>query len=242
MKGVKKSIMLEIFKSLPAGGTVFNSLAVIFGSVIGLFLGKFISEKTQDTIFNCLGLFTVYVGVNMMLNMKNSIAVLLSLVLGAVTGEFLGIEEKLNTLGDKLKARIKTSNAKFTQGFVSATLLFCVGSMAIIGSIEDGLRHNPEILITKGIMDCIAGAMMAGTFGVGVMFSVVPLFLYQGVITLGASWAESVITEAMYANISGIGGLMIMGIGLNMMKITRLRLGDMLPGLVYVVFFSAMLA
>ncbi|MBR1657209.1 MAG: DUF554 domain-containing protein [Synergistaceae bacterium] len=234
--------MLEIFKSLPAGGTVFNSLAVIFGSVIGLFLGKFISEKTQDTIFNCLGLFTVYVGVNMMLNMKNSIAVLLSLVLGAVTGEFLGIEEKLNTLGDKLKARIKTSNAKFTQGFVSATLLFCVGSMAIIGSIEDGLRHNPEILITKGIMDCIAGAMMAGTFGVGVMFSVVPLFLYQGVITLGASWAESVITEAMYANISGIGGLMIMGIGLNMMKITRLRLGDMLPGLVYVVFFSAMLA
>ncbi|MBR1438674.1 MAG: DUF554 domain-containing protein, partial [Synergistaceae bacterium] len=158
------------------------------------------------------------------------------------TGEFLGIEEKLNTLGDKLKARIKTSNAKFTQGFVSATLLFCVGSMAIIGSIEDGLRHNPEILITKGIMDCIAGAMMAGTFGVGVMFSVVPLFLYQGVITLGASWAESVITEAMYANISGIGGLMIMGIGLNMMKITRLRLGDMLPGLVYVVLFSAMLA
>ena len=83
---------------------------------------------------------------------------------------------------------------------------------------------------------------MAGTFGVGVMFSVVPLFLYQGVITLGASWAESVITEAMYANISGIGGLMIMGIGLNMMKITRLRLGDMLPGLVYVVLFSAMLA
>ena len=234
--------MLEIFKSIPIGGTIFNSIAVILGSSIGLLLGKFIPEKTQGTIFNCLGLFTVYIGINMMMNMKHSIAVLLSLVLGAVTGEFLGIESKLNSLGDNLKSRFNTSNAKFTQGFVSATLLFCVGSMAIIGAIEDGLRHNPEILMTKGIMDCIAGSMMAGAFGVGVMFSVVPLVLYQGAITLGASLVESFITADMYANISGIGGLMILGIGLNMMKITRLRLGDMLPGLVYVVFFTMIFA
>lgn len=234
--------MLEIFKSIPIGGTIFNSIAVILGSSIGLLLGKFIPEKTQETIFNCLGLFTVYIGINMMMNMKHSIAVLLSLVLGAVTGEFLGIESKLNSLGDNLKSRFHTSNAKFTEGFVSATLLFCVGSMAIIGAIEDGLRHNPEILMTKGIMDCIAGSMMAGAFGVGVMFSVVPLVLYQGAITLGASLVESFITADMYANISGIGGLMILGIGLNMMKITRLRLGDMLPGLVYVVFFTMIFA
>lgn len=234
--------MLEIFKSIPIGGTIFNSIAVILGSSIGLLLGKFIPEKTQETIFNCLGLFTVYIGINMMMNMKHSIAVLLSLVLGAVTGEFLGIESKLNSLGDNLKSRFHTSNAKFTEGFVSATLLFCVGSMAILGAIEDGLRHNPEILMTKGIMDCIAGSMMAGAFGVGVMFSVVPLVLYQGAITLGASLVESFITADMYANISGIGGLMILGIGLNMMKITRLRLGDMLPGLVYVVFFTMIFA
>ncbi|MBQ9575033.1 MAG: DUF554 domain-containing protein [Synergistaceae bacterium] len=234
--------MLEIFKSIPIGGTIFNSIAVILGSSIGLLLGKFIPEKTQETIFNCLGLFTVYIGINMMMNMKHSIAVLLSLVLGAITGEFLGIESKLNSLGDNLKSRFHTSNAKFTEGFVSATLLFCVGSMAILGAIEDGLRHNPEILMTKGIMDCIAGSMMAGAFGVGVMFSVVPLVLYQGAITLGASLVESFITADMYANISGIGGLMILGIGLNMMKITRLRLGDMLPGLVYVVFFTMIFA
>lgn len=234
--------MLEIFRSMPIGGTIFNSIAVILGGSIGLVLGKFIPEKTQGTIFNCLGLFTIYVGVNMMMNMKHSIAVLLSLVLGAVTGEFLGIESKLNSLGDKLRSKFHTSNAKFTQGFVSATLLFCVGSMAIIGAIEDGLRHNPEILMTKGIMDCIAGAMMSGAFGVGVMFSVVPLVLYQGAITLGASLVESFITADMYANISGIGGLMILGIGLNMMKITKLKLGDMLPGLVYVVFFTMIFA
>ena len=234
--------MLEIFKSIPAGGTVFNCIAVILGSSIGLLAGKFIPEKTNDTIFSCLGLFTIYVGINMTLKMEHSIAVLLSLVIGAVTGELLGIEEKLNSLGDFLKARMKTSNAKFTEGFVSATLLFCVGSMAILGAIEDGLRHNPEILMTKGIMDCIAGSMFAGAYGVGVMFSVVPMFVYQGAITLGASWAESVITESMYANISGIGGLMIMGIGLNMLKITRLKLGDMLPGLVYVVFLTMIFA
>ena len=234
--------MLEIFKSIPAGGTVFNCIAVILGSSIGLLAGKFIPEKTNDTIFSCLGLFTIYVGINMTLKMEHSIAVLLSLVIGAVTGELLGIEEKLNSLGDFLKSKMKTSNAKFTEGFVSATLLFCVGSMAILGAIEDGLRHNPEILMTKGIMDCIAGSMFAGAYGVGVMFSVVPLFVYQGAITLGASWAESFITESMYANISGIGGLMIMGIGLNMMKITRLKLGDMLPGLVYVVFLTMIFA
>ncbi|MBR4195345.1 MAG: DUF554 domain-containing protein [Synergistaceae bacterium] len=234
--------MLEIFSTLPAGGTIFNSLTVILGSIIGLTAGKFIPEKMNDTIFNCLGLFTIYVGVNMTLKTEHSIAVLLSLVLGAVTGEILGIETKLNSIGDTLKAKIHTSNEKFTDGFVSATLLFCVGSMAIIGSIEDGLRHNPEILMTKGIMDCIAGSMMAGAYGVGVMFSVIPMFIYQGAITLGASWAESVITESMYANISGLGGLMIMGIGLNMLKVTRLKLGDMLPGLVYVVFFTMLFA
>ena len=234
--------MLEIFSTLPAGGTIFNSLAVILGSMIGLTAGKFIPEKMNDTIFNCLGLFTIYVGVNMTLKTEHSIAVLLSLVLGAVTGEILGIETKLNSLGDTLKAKIHTSNEKFTDGFVSATLLFCVGSMAIIGSIEDGLRHNPEILMTKGIMDCIAGSMMAGAYGVGVMFSVIPMFIYQGALTLGASWAESVITESMYANISGLGGLMIMGIGLNMLKVTRLKLGDMLPGLVYVVFLTMIFA
>ena len=229
---------MELFKLLPAGGTIFNCIAVIFGSLIGLSAGKFIPEKMHGTIFNCLGLFTLYVGINMALNTKHSIAVLLSLVLGTITGELLGIETKLNSLGDTLKSKLNTSNGQFTEGFVSATLLFCVGSMAIIGAIEDGLRHNPEILMTKGIMDCIAGSMLAGSYGIGVLFSVIPMALYQGGITMAASWLEGVITADMYANISGLGGLMIMGIGLNMLKINKLRLGDMLTGLLYVVFLT----
>ncbi len=238
----KLFIMLEIFKAVPAGGTVFNSAAVLIGGTIGLTIGRFIPQRMQSTIFNCLGLFTMYVGINMMLGMKHSIAVLVSLVLGAITGDLLGIETRLNSLGDTLKAKLHTSDSGFTQGFVSATLLFCVGSMAIIGAFNDGLRHDPELLITKGIMDGIAGAMFAGSLGVGVLFSIVPLFIYQGALTLAAVWLEPFITADMYANISGIGGLMILGIGLNLLKITTLKLGDMLPGLVYVVFFTKLFA
>ena len=232
--------MIEIFKSIPAGGTVFNSLTVLTGSLAGLFIGKFIPQRIQETIFNCLGLFTMYVGINMTLGTKHSIAVLLSLVTGAVTGDMLGLETKLNSLGDTLKAKLHTSNEKFTQGFVTATLLFCVGSMAIIGAFNDGLRHDPELLMTKGIMDGIVSILFAGSMGIGVIFSIIPMFIYQGALTFIAIWAEPFITSDMYANISGLGGLMIMGIGLNLLKITRLKLGDMLPALVYVIFFTMM--
>ena len=234
--------MFEIFSTIPAGGSVFNALAVIIGSSIGLFAGKFIPEKLKDAIFSCLGLFTLYIGINMALSMKHSIAVLLSLVLGSITGYYLGLEDKLNTLGDKIRARIHSSDSKFTEGFVTSTLLFCVGAMAIIGSFEDGLRHNPEILITKGIMDGVAASMFAGTFGIGVMFSAPALFIYQGIFTLAGSFLEPFITPDMYANISGIGGLMIMGIGFNLMKITRLKLSDMLPGLIYIFFMTMLFA
>lgn len=230
--------MDEIFRNIPAGGTVFNSVAVLIGSLLGLAVGKFIPEKMQGTIFNCLGLFTLYVGINMTLGTKHSIAVLVSLVLGTITGEILGLENKLNNLGDALKAKIHAKNERFTQGFVSASLLFCVGSMAIIGSFEDGLRHNPELLMTKGIMDGIASILFAGSFGVGALFSIFPMFIYQGALTFLAVWAEPFITQEMYANISGLGGLMIMGIGLNMLRLTKLNLGDMLPGLIYVIFFT----
>lgn len=232
--------MLEIFRHIPAGGTVFNSLTVLIGGSLGLFIGKFIPEKLQTTIFSCLGLFTLYVGINMTLGTKNSIAVLLSLVLGGITGSIFGLEDKLNNLGDTLKAKLNFSDSGFTEGFVSATLLFCVGSMAIIGAFNDGLRHDPELLITKGIMDGICAMLFAGSLGIGVVFSIVPMFIYQGALTLIAIWAEPFITPDMYANISGIGGLMIMGIGLNLLKIVKLRLGDMLPGLIYVVFLTAL--
>ena len=229
---------MEFINSLPAGGTIFNSIAVLIGGAVGLTIGKFIPERLQTGIFNCLGMFTLYVGINMCLQTKHAIAVLLALVTGNIIGDLLMLEEKLNNLSDTVKAKLNISSASFTEGLVSATLLFCVGSMAIIGSFEDGIRHNASILMTKGVMDGIASIMFASSFGIGVIFSIFPMFIYQGSITLLASLIESYITPDMYANISGVGGLMIMGIGLNMLKITKLNLGDMLPGLIYVIFLT----
>ena len=215
---------MEFINSLPAGGTIFNSIAVLIGGAVGLTIGKFIPERLQTGIFNCLGMFTLYVGINMCLQTKHAILLML--------------EEKLNNLSDTVKAKLNISSASFTEGLVSATLLFCVGSMAIIGSFEDGIRHNASILMTKGVMDGIASIMFASSFGIGVIFSIFPMFIYQGSITLLASLIESYITPDMYANISGVGGLMIMGIGLNMLRITKLKLGNMLPALLLVAFFT----
>ena len=227
--------MLEIFKSIPAGGTVFNCIAVILGSSIGLLAGKFIPEKTNDTIFSCLGLFTIYVGINMTLAMKNPVIVLLCFVIGTVTGEIFNLDSKLNNIGDVLKAKLKSSNSNFTEGFVTATLIFCIGSMGIIGAFNDGLRHDPSLLITKGIMDGISSVLLAGSFGSGVIFSAIPVFIYQACFTFAASFAETFITPEIFADISGLGGLMIIGIGTNFLKITSLKLCDMLPSLVYLV-------
>lgn len=229
---------MEFINSLPAGGTIFNSIAVLIGSAIGLTAGKFIPERLHTGIFNCLGMFTLYVGINMSLQTKHAIAVLLALVTGNIIGDLLTLEEKLNNLSDNIKSKLNISSSSFTEGLVSATLLFCVGSMAIIGAFEDGLRHNAEILMTKGVMDGIASIMFASSFGIGVLFSIVPMFIYQGSITLLASLIESYITPDMYANISGVGGLMILGIGLNMLRVTKLKLGNMLPALLLVVFFT----
>ena len=233
--------MFNIFSNIPAGGTVFNCLAVILGSLIGMAVGRFVPEKMSTTIFNCMGLFTIYVGVNMALKMQNNIIVLLCLVFGTVTGEIFNLDFKLNNLGDFIKAKLHSSNSKFTDGFVTSTLLFCVGSMGIIGAFNDGIRHDPSLLMTKGLMDGIMSILFAGSFGVGVFFSALALLIYQGAFTLVASCVEPLITQELFNDISGLGGLMIIAIGTNLLKITKLKLCDMLPALVYLIAFSLLI-
>ena len=233
---------MNFLSNIPAGGTVFNCAAIFFGGLLGLLIGKIIPEKIHKTIFNCLGLFTLYVGMNMTFQTKHSIAVLLSLVIGSIIGDLLGLDTKLNNLGDVIKAKTHSKNSRFTQGFVTATLLYCIGAMAIIGAFEDGLRHNPSILVTKGIMDGISSILFAGSFGIGVLFSIIPLFIYQAGLTLVAIWAEPFITQDIYADISGLGGLMIVGIALNLLKVTEIKLCDMLPALIFIIPFSMLFA
>lgn len=230
---------MNFLSSLPAGGTIFNSAAILLGGLAGLAAGRFIPERLREALFQCLGLFTMYVGFTMALQTQHALAVLLSLVLGTVTGSLCRLEDRLNALGDALKRKIHTSNERFTEGFVTATLLFCTGAMAIVGAFEDGLRHNPTLLVTKGLMDGFLSLPLAGSLGLGVLFSAPAVLVYQGAWTLLAVWAESLVSAPeMQANISGLGGLMILGIGLNLLGITRLRLCDMLPGLIYVVLLT----
>ena len=246
---------MQFISSFPAGGTLFNVIAVILGSVLGLSAGRFIPEHLHGRFFECMGLFTLYLGMGMAMETKHALAILLALILGTLTGAACNLDDRLNGLGDTLKGKMRvigsrfrgkeppeTPDARFTEGFVTATLLFCIGAMSIIGAFEDGLRHNPSLLVTKGVMDGISAIVLSSSFGVGVLFSILPMFLYQAGLTFLATWAEPFLTPDIVADLSGLGGLMIMGIGLNLLKVTKLKLCDMLPGLIYVVFFTMLFA
>ena len=232
---------MEFLSGIPAGGTLFNALAILLGGAIGLFAGRLVSERVQRSIFQCLGLFCLYLGADMALRMQHVLAVLLSFILGTAAGELMDLDVRLNSLSDRLKARLRIGSETFTEGFVTATLLFCIGSMAILGAIEDGVRGNPGLLVTKGVMDGTAALFLAASLGVGVLFSALPVLLYQGALTFAAGGAQALITPAMLADLSGLGGLMIMGIGLNLLRITEVRTGNMLPGLILIVLLAALL-
>ena len=232
---------MEFLSGIPAGGTLFNALAILLGGAIGLFAGRLVSERVQRSIFQCLGLFCLYLGADMALRMQHVLAVLLSFILGTAAGELMDLDVRLNALSDRIKARLRIGSKTFTEGFVTATLLFCIGSMAILGAIEDGVRGNPGLLVTKGVMDGTATLFLTASLGVGVLFSALPVLLYQGALTFAAGGAQALITPAMLADLSGLGGLMIMGIGLNLLRITEVRTGNMLPGLILIVLLAALL-
>ena len=232
---------MEFLSGIPAGGTLFNALAILLGGAIGLFAGRLVSERVQRSIFQCLGLFCLYLGADMALRMQHVLAVLLSFILGTAAGELMDLDVRLNSLSDRLKARLRIGSETYTEGLVTAALLFCIGSMSILGAIEDGVRGNPGLLVTKGVMDGTAALFLAASLGVGVLFSALPVLLYQGALTFAAGWAQALITPAMLADLSGLGGLMIMGIGLNLLRITEVRTGNMLPGLILIVLLAALL-
>ena len=231
---------MELLRSIPAGGSLFNAFAILLGGSIGLAAGRFVPERVQRSIFQCLGLFCLYLGLDMALRMQHVLPVLLSFVLGTAAGGLMNLDDRLNGLGNWLKAKLRIGSDTYTEGFVTATLLFCIGSMSILGAIEDGVRNSPGLLVTKGVMDGISSIFLAASLGVGVLFSALPLLFYQGALTFAAVWAQSAITPAILDNLSGLGGLMIMGIGLNLLRITEIRTGNMLPGLILILLLSAL--
>lgn len=223
-------------------GTLVNSGAIFLGSLIGLFLKRGLPEKWQQTMMSSIALCIVIIGVQMAMKTGNIIIVIISLVIGSIIGEIIDIEERMNKLGACLGKRLSKGSGsvagQIAEGFVNSSILFCTGAMAIVGSIQDGLAGDCSTLFAKATLDGIIALILTANVGVGVMLSAITVGVYQGSITLLAGVVEPYITEFILQEITASGGVMIMAIGLNMLRITKIRIGNMLPGMLVAAFLA----
>ncbi|NYT03252.1 MAG: DUF554 domain-containing protein [Candidatus Methanofastidiosa archaeon] len=219
-------------------GTIVNVIAIILGSILGILIKSRFPEKVNKIIFQVIGLFTITLGITMAIKTNNFLIVAFSLIIGSVIGEILDIEKYLEILTEKLKNRLKNSSDKFSEGFITATLIYCIGPMAILGSIEEGLGNAPNLLFAKSVLDGVASIALASALGIGVIFSTIPLLIYQGGITLFANYVSNYLSEALIVELSAVGGVLLLGLGMNIAEIKKFRVVNMLPSLLVVVILS----
>jgi len=218
-------------------GTFINIAAILVGGTIGLFFGARIPERFKNTVIAGMGLFTAAMGLQMFLKSENQLIVLGALIIGALIGEWLKIEDRLQAFGQALEQRFSKdtetgSGSKFVRGFMVASLLFCIGPMAILGSIQDGLTGDYNLLAVKSTLDGFASIAFASTLGIGVMFSSIIVLVYQGGISLLAGRLSSIITDPMMNEMIATGGVILIGLGIsNLLEIKKIRVGSFLPAL-----------
>ncbi|GGJ89671.1 membrane protein [Lentibacillus kapialis] len=220
-------------------GTIVNALCIIAGSLVGVFFTK-IPERYKETVMHGISLAVILIGVQMALETESIIVVLLSLLTGAIIGEFVHLEEGLNRMGNWIGSKITTTNDNFSvaQGFITASLVFVIGALSVIGALDSGLRGDHEVLITKGVIDGFVALVLTTTLGFSVVLSVIPVVIYQGTIALLATyinqWIPESILNGLIGELTAVGGLLIMAIGLNLLKIVQIRVGNLLPAIVTV--------
>jgi uncharacterized membrane protein YqgA involved in biofilm formation len=212
-------------------GTIVNTVSIIAGSLIGLLFKGGISEKYNRTMMQAIGLAVVLIGVKTALKTDAILIVILSLAIGGILGELLGIEDRLELLGNWIGKRLSKDSTGIARGFVSASLLFCVGAMAIVGSMESGLAGDHQTLFAKSILDGISSVFFASTLGIGVIFSAASVFVYQGFITLTASFLGQFLVPDVVSQMSAIGGLLILAIGIGLLEIKKIKVGNILPAI-----------
>ncbi|WDV45668.1 DUF554 domain-containing protein [Clostridiaceae bacterium M8S5] len=218
-------------------GTIVNMVAIIIGGSLGVLLKKGIKKRYSETIIYGMALSVIVMGMMSAIKAKSMLVVIISIVLGSIIGEFLNIEQKLDNLGKTLESKFKSDKGNFSKGFVTASLIYCVGAMGIMGALEDGLTGNHQILFTKAILDGISSIIFASTLGIGVAFSAVPVLIYQGSISLVASFLKPYLTDVLITDMSAVGGILIIAIGINVLEIKRIRIGNMLPAIVLPVLY-----
>lgn len=226
---------------IPVGAFV-NALGIALGSLVGVAFGSRLPERVRTIVFQGLGLCTVVLGFKMALPTQQPLIVIFSIVIGSAVGEALKLESRLMRVGDVLKARLRSSNPLFTDGMVNASVLFCIGAMAIVGSFDEGIRGDRAVVFSKTLIDSFAALALASAYGVGVLFSALPVLIYQGSLTLLAGTFQQWLDPATMTELTAVGGTLIIGIGLNMLEVTRIALSNMLPSLLAVVGLCALAA
>lgn len=235
-------------KSMFLLGTLVNGLLIIIGTLLGKLLHR-IPENMKGTVMHAIGLAVMVLGLQMGFKSENFLVVILSLVFGTVIGEYFALEDKLNKLGDWLESKIGSKGqGSISQGFVTATLIFVIGAMAIIGALDSGIRGDHSVLYTKSIIDGFTSLILTTTLGIGVIFSAFPVMLYEGLIALFATqidrFVPQLLMDSFIKEMTATGGIMIFAIGLNLTGITKIRVANLLPGIVVtgiivsVVYFS----
>ncbi|MCI8991610.1 MAG: DUF554 domain-containing protein [Eubacterium sp.] len=224
-------------------GTIVNTAAVLVGSTVGLLLKKGIPEKYSDIMMKGVALCTMYIGISGALKGENTIILILSVVIGAMIGQFFDLDGKLNRLGGVIEKKFKKEGEPMpvAQGFVSASLLFCVGAMTIVGSLQSGLTGDHQMLYTKSVLDCISSIVFASSMGIGVLFSAIFVLVFQGAITLGAQALAPVLTDSVVAEMTCAGSVIIIALALNMLGITKLKVMNYIPAIFLPIVFCLFL-
>jgi len=220
-------------------GTLANVAAIVVGTLAGFALKQRLPERVGSIVMQGLALVTALIGISMMIDTQNVLVVLVSMVVGGVFGELLRIEERLDRLGARVEERFSKEHGTFAKAFVTTTLLYCIGPLAIVGALQDGLRGDFSILLTKSMMDGIASVAFASTLGIGVLFSALTVGAYQGGITIGASLLQPYLTSAMITEMTATGGLLILAIAMNLLGIAKIRVGNLLPAILVAAILSA---
>lgn len=223
-------------------GTFVNAGAVIAGGIVGMLLNKSLHDRYKTIYFQAVGLFTLAIGISMVYNMQHILIVVGSLAVGSLLGEWMNLEKGTERASRYLKTKFRIANDRFSEGLITAFLLYCIGSMTILGAIQEGTGGSSDLLLTKSLMDGFSSILLASAFGVGVIASAIPLLIFQGGLTLLAMYASSFFSPQIIQGLTSVGGILLIGLGINILEIKRLRIMNMLPALLVVVLLLYLFA
>ena len=226
---------MKFLSSIPLFGSIVNAIAIIVCGFAGFLLRRHVREDIMELPKQCLGLFSAIIGIGMALKTRNMLVVVFSLCVGGIIGGLLDIDGRIERMIERVQNKRNDLDSNFSRGFMSAMLIFCIGSMAVLGAFEEGLGGYPTLLLSKSMMDGLMAIALSASFGFGVIFSAIPVFLYQGGLTLAASFVQPYMTEAATVEMTATGGVMLFGVGLSILGLVRIKLMNALPGLVIAV-------